>query len=72
MKGRYTLYYESDYTLHGHNIHTWGNANSLKTAKGYISRCRRELADEHPRNFFIRDWLETDENGFAKIVYEEA
>lgn len=69
---RYTTYYESDHLVCGSNVHTYGNSNTLKTAKSYIDRCRRESADEHPRNFKITDCMDEDADGFAKVVYEEA
>ena len=52
---RYYLRYDSDQIVCGSNEHTYGFANSLKTAKNYISRCRREKAEYNPRNVRIYD-----------------
>ena len=70
---RYSMHYESDLTVCRSNDHIYGNASTLKTAKSYISRCRKECADEHPRNFRIYDhFADVDsETGYVPCVYQE-
>ena len=68
---RYFTEYESDRMICGSYHHVCGFANSLKTAKGYISKARKLYAGENPRNFKIYDTQQDDENGCALCVYEE-
>ena len=67
---RYFMEYESDRTVCKTNRHTWGAASSLRTAKQYITKCRKALANENPRNFRIYDTY-TESNECAKCVYME-
>jgi len=70
MHKQFYVRYESDKISCGSNDHTYGNASTIKTAKGYISKIKKELADEHPRNFRVYDcWTPYGEP--AKIVYSE-
>jgi len=69
---RYYMEYESDQIVCRSNRHTYGSASTLKTAKGYISRCRREHAEENPRNFRIYDIEgEAAEDEHVPCVYSE-
>lgn len=52
---RYFMEYESDKKVCGDNSHVYGFASTLKTAKSYISRCRKTDAQNNPRNFRIYD-----------------
>jgi hypothetical protein len=56
---RYTLYFTSDKRDQKSNIgeylHSYGNANSLKTIKQYVNRVKREYANDNPRDFFYTD-----------------
>lgn len=71
MRKQFYLTFESDKTVCGSNEHFYGNASTIKTAKGYISRIRKNYASENPRNFRIFDcWTAYEEP--AKIIYEEA
>ena len=72
MTKRYSVEYESDKIICKSNIHTYGRANSLKTAKGYISKIKKNYADENPRNFKIYDiYGECGENEHVPCVYSE-
>lgn len=57
---------------YGSYEHFYGNASTLKTAKGYISRIRRELAKENPHDFRIYDsWGDVDPaTHFIPCVYQ--
>lgn len=69
---RYFMEYESDRIVCQSNHHIFGFASSLKTAKGYIGRCRRTCADQHPRNFRVYDTLgEAPEGCHVPCVYSE-
>ena len=52
---RYFMEYESDRVICRSNVHIYGFASSLKTAKGYISKCKKFYAEYNPRNFKIYD-----------------
>lgn len=74
---RYTMMYESDkrnpFSNIGEFTHTWGYANSIKTAKGYIGKCRKAEAEYNPRNFKIYD-IDGDidpATNFVPCVYQE-
>ena len=70
---RYMMEYESDQIICRSNIHPVGCANSLKTAKGYISKCKKINAQYNPRNFKIYDLCgECAEDEHAPCVYEQA
>lgn len=72
MTKRYFVEYESDRIICRSNVHEYGRANSLKTAKGYISRIKKNYADENPRNFRIYDiYGECGENEHVPCVYSE-
>lgn len=69
---RYYMEYESDEIVCRSNRHFFGSASTLKTAKGYISRCRREYAKDNPRNFRIYDVLaDVAEDEHVPCVYSE-
>lgn len=69
---RYFMEYESDRILCGSTTHVYGFASSLKTAKGYISRCRKDYPQENPRNFRIYDtWGDAPEGEHVPCVYAE-
>ena len=71
---RYMLQYESDQMVCRRNNHTWGYASTLKTAKTYINKCRKQEAKYNPRNFRIYDTygeLDTEAN-YISCVYQEA
>ena len=69
---RYYMQYDSDQIVCGSNEHTYGFASSLKTARAYISRCRREMSEYNPRNFRIYDaYGEVDQEiGHVPCVYQ--
>jgi len=57
---RYELYYTSDrrdpLSNIGEYLHDGGwTASSVKTIRQYMSRIKREKADENPRDFFYTD-----------------
>lgn len=60
-----------DYDSYNHyySLH----ASTIKTAKTYIKRIRKEYADENPRNFRIYDsWGEVDLlTNYVPCVYQE-
>lgn len=64
--------YNRETKEYGSNEHFYGNASTLATAKGYIARIRRELADENPRDFRIYDtWGDVDpETGYVPCIYQ--
>lgn len=66
---RYFMMYESDRIICGNSDHTYGYASTVKTAKGYIRKCRNILAEENPRNFRVYDWMTDNEE--AEIIYQE-
>ncbi len=70
---RYFMEYESDRVVCGSNQHVYGNASSLKTAKGYISHAKKTQAEYNPRNFRIYDtWGDIDpETNHVPCVYTE-
>ena len=70
---RYSMQYESDLTSSNSNRHVYGFASSMKTAKGYIGKCRRERAEENPRRFMVFDhWADVDPNtDYVPCVYFE-
>lgn len=70
---RYFMEYDSDRKICGSCSHVWGFASSVKTAKGYISRCRKECAEYNPRNFRVYDtWGNIEDCGHVPCVYSEA
>lgn len=61
---------KDDYGSFNHYYPT--HANSIKTAKGYIRKIRKECADENPRNFRIYDmWADVPQDEPALVVYQE-
>ena len=70
---RYFVEFESDRIICRSNNHEYGRANSLKTAKGYISRIKKAFAEDNPRNIRIYDsWGDVDPNtNFVPCVYSE-
>jgi hypothetical protein len=70
---RYFVKYESDQMICRSFDHIYGNASSIKTAKQYISRCRKTDAEYNPRNFRIYDsWADVDPaTDFVPCVYQE-
>ena len=69
---RYFMEYDSDKVVCKSNSHIWGFANTLKTAKSYIKRCRQQDAEYNPRNFRIYDtWGDCEPNEHVPCVYQE-
>ena len=70
---QYFMRYESDKITCGKNDHFYGHASTIKTAKQYIRKCRKELAQDNPRNFRIYDsFAEVDpETNHVPCVYQE-
>lgn len=70
---RYSMCYESDEVICRSTNHHYGYASTLKTAKQYISKVRKNEADRNPRNFRIYDhWADIDPlTGFVPCVYHE-
>lgn len=70
---QYFMEYESDRKVCGGYSHVWGFASSIKTAKGYIARCRKREAGHNPRNFRVYDaWADCPEGEHVPCVYREA
>ena len=70
---RFYMEYESDKKVCGDYNHIYGFASTLKTAKSYIGRCKRNCTDENPRNFRVYDTAgECGENEHVPCVYREA
>ncbi len=69
---RYFMEYESDKKVCGSYSHVYGFASTLKTAKTYINRCRKNDVEYNPRNFRIFDtWGDCAENEHVPCVYQE-
>ena len=70
---RYSMHYESDEIVCGSTDHHYGYANTIRTAKQYIARVRKNQADQNPRNFRIYDtWADADPiTDFVPCVYHE-
>lgn len=70
---QYSMQYESDQICFGSNNHKWAMASSIKTAKMYINRCRKQKAQYNPRNFRIYDhWADVDPiTNYVPCVYQE-
>lgn len=70
---RYSMRYESDEVYFGTNDHEWGMASTIKTAKQYISRCKKLKAQYNPRNFRIYDhYADVDpKTNYVPCVYKE-
>lgn len=64
-----------DYTKQKHSaVHTtYGDAGTMKTAKGYISRIKKNYPTQQPHNFRIFDRMAPDEPcGHVGEVYFQA
>lgn len=70
---QYSMRYESDKVVCGSNDHVWAMASTIKTARQYISECKKVDAQYNPRNFRIYDhYANVDEKtGFVPCVYQE-
>ena len=69
---RYFMEYESDKMICGSYRRVYGFSNSIRTCKNYISRVKKECAEDNPRKFKIYDTLgECKENEHVPCVYEE-
>ena len=70
---RYFVSHKSDKVVCRSNEHTYGFASTLKTAKNYISRIRKQEAEYHPRNFRIYDSYAdvNPETNHVPCVYSE-
>ena len=70
---QYFMMYDSDECVCQSYTHIYGNASTIKTAKGYIGRCRKANAMHNPRNFRIYDSFgDVDpETDFVPCVYQE-
>lgn len=69
---RFYLEFESNRIICGSNIHIYGYASTLKTARGYISRCRKIYANDNPRNFRIFDTqADVPEDEPVPCIYSE-
>ncbi|MGD6877873.1 hypothetical protein [Bacillus infantis] len=53
--------------------HQYGIANSIKTCRQYISKCKKRDAEYNPRNFRIYDhFADVDtETNYVPCVYQE-
>ena len=79
MAKRYSMHYESDVvnrmsnTSLGEHDHFYGFASTVRTAKSYIRKCRKEIPEQNPRNFRIYDSEgEVDpETDYVPCVYQE-
>lgn len=69
---RYFMEYDSNRKMGGSYSHIWGFASTIKTAKGYIGRCKKQNAEYNPRNFRIYDTLgDAPEGQHVPCVYSE-
>ncbi len=69
---RYFMEYDSDMIRGGSKSHVYGFASTIKTAKGYISRCKKNYAKDNPHNFRIYDTQgETPEGEHVPCIYSE-
>ena len=73
MGKRFFMKYESDEMICQSFDHVYGNASTIKTAKQYIRKCRKNEAKYNPRNFRIYDsWADVDpETDHVPCVYQE-
>lgn len=54
------------------NNEFYGNASTLKTAKGYISRIKKNYTSLCPHNFRIYDmWADVDDIYKDALIYQE-
>lgn len=66
------LHYDPDTGEYGSYWHFYGNASTLRTAKNYISKIRRERADENISEFRIYDsWGDCAPDEHVPCVYRE-
>lgn len=84
MTKQFCVEYESDRYNRGrwnkqtqdYGCNTWeaGNTSTLRGAKAIIRNIRKNLAEDHPRNFRVYDsWADVDsETDFVPCVYSEA
>lgn len=70
---RYSMQYTSDEIVCRSNNHVYGMASTIKTAKQYISRCKKIEAQYNPRNFRIYDhYADVDPvTDYVPCVYQE-
>lgn len=70
---RFSMWYESDELVCGSYDHQFGMASTIKTAKQYISKCKKSLAQHNPRNFRIYDhYADVDqETDHVPCIYQE-
>lgn len=68
---QYFVEFESDKQTCGDNIHIYGFASTLKTAKSYFCKIRKEYAKDNPRNIRVYDTFGEVVNGFVPCVYQE-
>lgn len=70
---RYSMRYESDEVFLGSHDQEYGMASSVKTCKRYISNCRKNKAEHHPRNFRIYDhYADVDpKTNYVPCIYRE-
>lgn len=74
---RYSMIYESDkinpFSNIGAHNHIYGDASTIKTAKQYINRCKKNEAKYNPRNFRIYDtYADVDPvTNYVPCIYRE-
>jgi len=69
---RYSLYYRSDRKRCNSYKHFGGYSSTIKTAKDYIGRIKKEEAEDNPRDFEIFDvYAGFDNDTVPPVVYSE-
>ncbi len=70
---RYSMHYESDEIVCRSTDHLGGYASTIRTAKQYIAKVRKNEAEHNPRNFRIYDhWADVDPiTDYVPCVYHE-
>lgn len=69
---RYFVEFTSDRVVCQSNTHLYGFANTVKTAKGYIRKIKKEYAADNLRSFKVYDTQgDAPENEHVPFVYSE-
>lgn len=72
MMKRYSVYYRSNRKRCNSYKHFGGNSSTIKTAKSYIGRIKKEEAEDNPRDFEIVDvYAGMDNDIVPPVVYRE-
>lgn len=69
---QYSVYYESNEMVCRSNDHFYGYASSIKTARSYIGRIKKNYSKYNPRNFRIYDqWADVEDDEPIPCIYQE-